>query len=50
MRRKPRPRISPIPPVVPTFPEPETVAETPAPPEDDAAEEAVRRMVEAAYT
>jgi hypothetical protein len=38
-------------PVVPTFkPDSETVAEAPAEPSDDAAEDAVRRMVEAAYT
>jgi hypothetical protein len=38
-------------PAVPTFkPDSETVAEAPAEPSDDAAEDAVRRMVEAAYT
>ena len=50
MRRKPSRRDI-QPPAVPTYlPDPKTVAEAPVQPEDDAAEEAVRRMVEAAYT
>ncbi|HEX4365307.1 MAG TPA: hypothetical protein VH023_00685 [Rhodopila sp.] len=53
MRRKPHPptRRDIPPPAVPTFqPDLKTVPETPTKPEDDAADEAVRRMVEAAYT
>jgi hypothetical protein len=59
MRPKPRPRAAakanrrdiPVP-AVPTFhPEdPEPVVEAPAKAEDDPADEAIRRMVEAAYT
>lgn len=56
MRRKPRQpakatRRDTPPPPVPTFQSAsETITETPAQPDDDAADEAVRRMVEAAYT
>ena len=57
MRHKPRTaakasrRDTPIP-AVPTFhpDDPETVVETPARAEDDPADDAIRRMVEAAYT
>ena len=56
MRRKPRPpakanRRDTPPPPVPTFQsDAETITETPAQPDDDPADEAVRRMIEAAYT